>query len=76
MKDLIEFIARALVDNPEQVSVKAVEGKQTLVLELKVARTDTGKVIGKKGQTARAMRTILSAVSGKTKKRSVLEIIA
>ena len=75
MKDLIEFIARALVDNPEQVSVKAVEGKQTLVLELKVARTDLGKVIGKRGQAARAMRTILSAVSGKTKKRSVLEII-
>ena len=75
MKDLIEFIARTLVDNPEQVSVKAIEGKQTLVLELKVARTDTGKVIGKKGQTARAIRTILSAVSGKTKKRSVLEII-
>ncbi|MBW1752401.1 MAG: KH domain-containing protein [Deltaproteobacteria bacterium] len=75
MKDLIEFIARALVDNPEQVSVKAVEGKQTLVLELNVARTDLGKVIGKRGQTASAMRTILSAVSGKTKKRSVLEII-
>ena len=75
MKDLIEFIARALVDNPEQVSVKAVEGKQTLVLELKVARTDLGKVIGKRGQTARAMRTILSAASAKIKKRSVLEIM-
>lgn len=75
MKDLVKFIARALVDHPDQVSVTEIGGKQTSVLELKVARTDTGKVIGKKGQTARAMRTILSAVSGKTKKRSVLEII-
>lgn len=75
MKDLIEFTAKALVDHPEQVSVSEVEGKQTSVLELKVAKEDLGKVIGKQGRTARAMRTILSAASAKIKKRSVLEII-
>ncbi len=75
MKDLINYIARALVDNPEQVSVSAVEGNQTSVLELKVAKEDLGKVIGKQGRTARAMRTILSAASAKVKKRTVLEII-
>jgi predicted RNA-binding protein YlqC (UPF0109 family) len=75
MKDLISYIARALVDNPEQVSVSEVEGNQTSVLELKVAKEDLGKVIGKQGRTARAMRTILSAASAKIKKRTVLEII-
>jgi predicted RNA-binding protein YlqC (UPF0109 family) len=75
MKDLIKYIAQALVDNPEQVSVAEVEGNQTSVLELKVAKEDLGKVIGKQGRTARAMRTILSAASAKIKKRSVLEII-
>jgi len=75
MKELIGYIARALVDNPDQVSVSEVEGNQTSVLELKVAREDLGKVIGKQGRTARAMRTILSAASAKIKKRSVLEII-
>ncbi|MBT3311597.1 MAG: KH domain-containing protein [Desulfobacterales bacterium] len=75
MKDLIEYIAKALVDNPESVSVSEVEGNQTSVLELKVAKEDLGKVIGKQGRTARAMRTILSAASAKVKKRSVLEII-
>ena len=75
MKDLISYIARALVDNPEQVSVSEVEGNQTSVLELKVAKEDLGKVIGKQGRTARAMRTILSAASAKVKKRTVLEII-
>ncbi|MFZ7126138.1 MAG: KH domain-containing protein [Desulfobacterales bacterium] len=75
MRDLIEYIARALVDNPEQVSVSEVEGNQTSVLELKVAKEDLGKVIGKQGRTARAMRTILSAASAKVKKRTVLEII-
>ena len=75
MKDLINYIARALVDHPEQVSVSAVEGNQTSVLELKVAKEDLGKVIGKQGRTARAMRTILSAASAKVKKRTVLEII-
>jgi hypothetical protein len=75
MKDLISYIAQALVDHPEQVSVEEVEGNQTSVLELKVAKEDLGKVIGKQGRTARAMRTILSAASAKIKKRSVLEII-
>ncbi len=75
MKDLIKYIARALVDKPEQVSVSEVEGNQTSVLELKVAKEDLGKVIGKQGRTARAMRTILSASSAKLKKRTVLEII-
>ena len=75
MKDLIGYIARALVDHPEQVSVSEIEGNQTSVLELKVAKEDLGKVIGKQGRTARAMRTILSAASAKIKKRSVLEII-
>ena len=75
MKDLISYIAQALVDNPEQVSVSEVEGNQTSVLELKIAKEDLGKVIGKQGRTARAMRTILSAASAKIKKRTVLEII-
>ena len=75
MKDLIKYIAQALVDNPEVVEVSEVEGNQTSVLELKVAQEDLGKVIGKQGRTARAMRTILSAASAKLKKRSVLEII-
>ena len=75
MKDLITTIAKALVDNPDQVSVAEVEGNQTSVLELKVAKEDLGKVIGKQGRTARAMRTILSAASAKVKKRTVLEII-
>jgi uncharacterized protein len=75
MKELIYYIAKALVDNPEQVAVSEVEGNQTSVLELKVAKEDLGKVIGKQGRTARAMRTILSAASAKIKKRTVLEII-
>jgi predicted RNA-binding protein YlqC (UPF0109 family) len=75
MKDLITNIAQALVDHPEEVSVTEVEGNQTSVLELKVAKEDLGKVIGKQGRTARAMRTILGAASAKIKKRTVLEII-
>jgi len=75
MKDLIKYIAQALVDYPEQVTVDEIEGNQTSVLELKVAKEDLGKVIGKQGRTARAMRTILSAASAKIKKRTVLEII-
>jgi predicted RNA-binding protein YlqC (UPF0109 family) len=75
MKDLIILIAKALVDNPDQVEVTEVEGNQTTVLELKVAKEDLGKVIGKEGRNARAMRTILSAASAKLKKRTVLEII-
>jgi uncharacterized protein len=75
MKDLVTYIAKALVDSPEEVSVSEVEGNQTSVLELKVAKEDLGKVIGRQGRTARAMRTILSAASAKIKKRTVLEII-
>jgi len=75
MKELVEFIAKALVDNPDEVIVSEVSGDQTSVLELKVAKDDLGKVIGKQGRSARAMRTILSAASTKLKKRTVLEII-
>jgi len=75
MKELITYIAQALVDNPEAVEVTEVEGAQTSVIELRVAKEDLGKVIGKQGRTARAMRTILSAASTKLRKRSVLEII-
>jgi len=75
MKDLIAYIAKALVDKPEEVVVTEIEGEQTSVIELKVAKEDLGKVIGKQGRTARAMRTILSASSTKLRKRAVLEII-
>ena len=75
MKELITYIAKSLVDHPEEVAVSEVEGSQTTVLELKVAKEDLGKVIGKQGRTARAMRTIISAASAKIKKRTVLEII-
>jgi predicted RNA-binding protein YlqC (UPF0109 family) len=75
MKELVTYIAQSLVDKPEQVTVAEVEGNQTTVLELTVAKEDLGKVIGKQGRTAQAMRTILSAVSSKVKKRTVLEII-
>lgn len=75
MKELIEYVARALVDNPDQVEVSEVEGNQTSVLGLKVAKEDLGKIIGKQGRTARAMRTILNAASAKVRKRTVLEII-
>ncbi len=75
MKDLISYIAKALVDFPDEVEVTAVEGKHTSVLELRVAKKDMGKVIGRQGRTAQAIRTILSAASGKTRKRHVLEII-
>jgi predicted RNA-binding protein YlqC (UPF0109 family) len=75
LKELIEMIAKALVDYPEQVEVSELEGEQTSVIELRVANEDLGKVIGKQGRTARAMRTILSAASTKIRKRAVLEII-
>lgn len=75
MRNLIEFIAKSLVDHPEDVQVNEIEGEQTTVLELKVAQDDLGKVIGKQGRTARALRTILSAASTKAKKRTVLEIL-
>ena len=75
MKELVEFMAKALVDSPEQVNVAEIEGEKTSVIELSVAKDDLGKVIGKQGRTARAMRTILSAASTKARKRAVLEII-
>lgn len=75
LKELIEYIAKALVDNPDEVKVSEIEGEKTSVIELNVSKEDLGKVIGKQGRTARAMRTILSAASTKVKKRAVLEII-
>jgi RNA-binding protein (KH domain) len=75
LKELVEYIAKSLVDNPDEVYVTEVEGEQTSVLELKVAKEDLGKVIGKQGRTARAMRVILTAASTKAKKRCVLEIL-
>ncbi len=75
MKDLVAYMAKALVDHPEQVKVTEIQGEQTSVIELKVAKEDLGKIIGKQGRTARAMRTILSAASTKINKRCVLEII-
>ena len=75
MKELVEYIAKALVDKPDQVQVTEIEGEQTSVIELKVAKEDLGKVIGKQGRTARAIRTLLSAASTKIGKRAVLEII-
>lgn len=75
MQKLIETIAKALVDKPDAVEVTEVEGEQTTVIELRVAKEDLGKVIGKQGRTARALRTILSAASTKIRKRSVLEIL-
>jgi predicted RNA-binding protein YlqC (UPF0109 family) len=75
MKDLIAYIAKALVDKPEEVVVTEIEGQQISVIELKVAKEDLGKIIGKQGRTARAMRTILSGASAKIKRRATLEIV-
>lgn len=75
LRDLIEFVAKSLVDVPDAVEVNEVEGEQTTVIELRVDKSDLGKVIGKQGRTARSLRTILNAASTKLKKRSVLEII-
>jgi predicted RNA-binding protein YlqC (UPF0109 family) len=75
MKDLVKYIAQALVDNPDAVAVSEIEGEQTSVIELRVAKEDLGKIIGKHGRTAQSIRTILSASSAKNKKRAVLEII-
>ncbi len=75
MKDLIAEIVRALVDQPEEVSVNEIDGSQTTVLEVTVAKSDMGKVIGKRGRNAQAIRTILSAASGKIRKHYLLEII-
>ena len=75
MKELIFMIAQSLVDRPDEVEVKEVKGDKTTVLELKVAKEDLGKVIGKQGKTAHAIRTILNATATKLKQRAVLEII-
>ena len=75
MKDLITAIVQALVDQPEEVFVTEIGGSHTTVLEVRVAKTDIGKVIGKRGRTAQAIRTIMSAVAGKTRKGYVLEIV-
>jgi hypothetical protein len=75
MKDFIEFIVKALVDNPDQVEVNEVLGSRTTVYELRVGQGDLGKVIGKQGQTAKSIRTLLAAVSARQGKRAVLEIL-
>ena len=75
MKELVEIIAKALVDNPDAVEVKAVEGERSTVLELKVAPEDMGKVIGKQGRIAKAIRTVVKAAATKSDKRVVVEIL-
>ena len=75
MVELVETIAKALVDHPEEVRVKEVEGKQSIVIELKVATEDMGKVIGKQGRIAKAIRTVVKAAASKEKKRVVVEIV-
>ena len=75
MKDLITEIVKALVDHPEEVSVSEVGGSHTTVLEVRVAKTDMGKVIGKQGRTAQAIRSIMSAAAGKARQRYILEIV-
>jgi hypothetical protein len=75
LRELVEYTAKSLVDHPDDVQVVEVEGEQTTVLELRVAKGDLGKVIGKQGRTARAIRTILTAAASKEKKRCVLEIL-
>ena len=75
MKDLIKHIVQALVDHTEQVEISVVEGGQITVLEIKVAKEDIGKIIGKQGRTAQAIRTILNAASAKVKKRTIMKII-
>ena len=75
MGELVKFIAQSLVDNPEQVDVREVQGEQTVVIELRVAPDDMGKVIGKQGRIAKAIRTVVKAAATKEKKRVVVEII-
>ncbi len=75
LKDFVEFMAKSIVDNPEEVKVTEVAGEKTTVIELRVASEDLGKVIGKQGRTAKAIRSILSAAAAKMKKRAVLEIL-
>ncbi|MHB8093789.1 MAG: KH domain-containing protein [Candidatus Aminicenantales bacterium] len=75
MKELVELIAKALVDNPDKVQVSQMDGTQSLIIELKVAPEEVGKVIGKQGRTAQAIRVILGAAGMKLKKRATLEIL-
>ncbi len=75
MKELVEAIAKALVDNPDQVQVRAIEGEQVTVFELRVHPSDLGKVIGRQGRTAKSIRTILGAAGMKLRKRVTLEIL-
>jgi predicted RNA-binding protein YlqC (UPF0109 family) len=75
MKDLIEQIAKAIVEKPEEVEVRGIEGENAIVIELRVAKEDIGKVIGKKGRTISAMRTILNATRAQKRKRQVLEVV-
>lgn len=74
-KELVEYLAKSLVDNPEAVEVNVIEGEKSTILELRVADDDIGKVIGKQGRIAKSIRTILNAASAKTSKRVVLEIL-
>ncbi len=75
MGELVEYIAKALVDNPDEVSVNEIEGSQSIIIELKVAQDDMGKVIGKQGRIAKAIRTVVKAAAIKDNKRVVVEII-
>jgi predicted RNA-binding protein YlqC (UPF0109 family) len=75
LKELVSYIAKSLVDNPDKVEVREVIGEQTAVLELRVAQEDLGKIIGKQGKTAKAIRTILGAAAAKARRRAVLEIL-
>jgi predicted RNA-binding protein YlqC (UPF0109 family) len=75
MKELLEYIAKALVDHPDDVNVTVIEGEKTKVLELRVHQNDMGQVIGKQGRTAKAIRTLLSAAATKLDIRAVLEIV-
>lgn len=75
MKELLEIVAKALVDNPEEVSVNEIEGEDALILELKVAKDDMGKVIGKQGRIAKAVRTLIKAAAVKENKRVIVEIV-
>lgn len=75
MKELVEYLAKSLVDNPEAVTVNEVDGEQSLILELKVAPDDMGKVIGKQGRIAKAIRTVVKAAAVKQHKRVIVEII-
>lgn len=75
LAELIDYVARALVDEPDEVTVEAVEGDRAVILELTVAPSDLGKVIGKDGRTARAMRTLLSATSARLRRRAILDIL-